>query len=253
MAISYVGGQIAGFAGTTSAQTINFGLTGGLAAAPAAGDLVIISYCIGSTVERFPAIRNTSAVNYTTAGAKITVADTFDVTLLVAYRFMPSPTETQFLLTETVGGGTGNAADAGHYTVHVFRDVDASTPLDVAAVTASAASSRVANPGAITPTTAGAWVYVSGGAASGTGGTYTCPDMTDFRAGSTVDTNDAQIGSGFRVWTTGAYDPPAFGGGGTTTTSDAWAAVTLALRPAVIAVGGGGTIIPLVGRGGLVL
>jgi len=240
--IAYVGGQIAGFAGTTSAQTINFALTGGLASVPAKGDLVLIGYCIGSTVARFPAIRNTSAVDYTTAGARITVADTFDVTLLVAWRFMPATPETQFLLTETVGGGTGDAADAGHWTCHVFRFVHEITPMDVTVVQASAASSRVANPGAITPVTPGAWVYVCGGAASGTGGTYTCPDCVDFRAGSTADTNDAQIGAGFRPWTTGAHDPPAFAGGGTTTTSDSWAAITLALRPHAGFIGGGASM-----------
>jgi hypothetical protein len=232
MAIGYVGGQIAGFAGTTSPQTINFALTGGLAAVPAAEDLVVISYCIGSTVQRFPAIRNTGAVNYTAAVAGgITVADTFDVTLLVSWRFMPSTPETQFVLTETVGGGTGNIADAGHWTCHVFRGVDLTTPMDVAAVAASAASSRVANPGSITPVTKGAWVYASGGAASGTGGVYTAPQLVDFLAGTTADTNDAQIGSGFRPWTTGALDLAAFAGGGTTTTSDSWAAITAALRP----------------------
>ena len=250
MAIGYVGGQIAGFLGTTSAQTINFSLTGGLASAPAADDLVVIGYCIGSTVARFPAIRNTSAVDYTTAGAKITVADTFDVTLLVAYRLMPSTPETQFVLTETVGGGTGNIADAGHWTVHVFRGVD-STVIDAAVVTASAASSRVANPGAITPLTAGAWVYACGGAASATGGVYTALQLVDFRAGTTADTNDAQIGAGFRPWTTGALDLAAFAGGGTTTTSDSWAAVTMAMKPAADAAPGGGGGMRMAGYGGL--
>jgi len=234
MAIAYVGGQIAGFAGTTSAQTINFALTGGLASVPAVGDLVVIGYVIGSTVERFPIIRNTSAVDYTTAGAKITVADTFDVTLRVAWRFMLAVVETQFVLTETVGGGTGNAADAGHWACHVFRGVDLTTPMDVTVVQASAASSRIVNPGAITPVTPGAWVYACGGAACGTGGTYTAPQLVDFRAGSTADTNDAQIGAGFRPWTTGALDLTAYTGGGTDTTSDSWACITLALRPRII-------------------
>jgi len=231
MTISYVGGQIAGFAGTTSPQTINFALTGGLASVPAREDLVVIGYCVGSTVDRSLAIRNASAVDYTLAGSELTVSDTFDVNLRVAWRFMPATPETQFVLTETVGGGSGNANDAGHWTVHVFRGVDLVTPMDVAVVTASAASSRIANPGAITPVTAGAWVYACGGAASAVGGTYTAPELVDFRAGTTADTDDAQIGAGFRPWTTGALDLAAFTGGGTDTTNDSWAAVTVALRP----------------------
>lgn len=227
--IEYVGGQGAGFAGTLSAQTINFALTNGLASVPAAGDLVVIAYTVGSTVDRSLAIRNTSAVDYTLAGSELNAADTFDVNLRVAYRFMPGTPETQFVLTETVGGGTGAITDAGRYTVHVFRGVDPAV-IDVAVTTATGIDSRVANPPTITPSTPGAWIYVCGAAASATGGTYTAGYLTDFRAGSTADTNDAQIGAGYVVWTSGAYDPAAFGAGGTSTTNDSWAAVTMSLR-----------------------
>lgn len=244
MTIAYVGGQSGQFAGTTSAQTINFALTGGTDAAPLAGDFVIISYAVGSTVDRSLAIRNTSAVDYDVAGAELTVSDTFDVNLRTAWRFMPDPTETQFVLTETVGGGTGHADDAGAYTVHVFRNVDTGTPMDVAVVTASAASSRVADPGTITPTSEEAVVYAAGAAACGTGGTYTAPQLIDFRATTQADTNDVNIGAGFRLWTTGALNLDAFGGGGTTNTADSWAAVTLAMRPAVVAAGGGMLVHP---------
>jgi len=231
-ALAYVGGQGAGFAGTTSAQTINFALTNGTDRSPQAGDLVVIAYSVGSTVDRSLAIRNTSAVDYTLAGSELTQSDTFDANLRVAYRFMPATPETQFVLTETVGGGTGNANDAGRYTVHVFRNVDVSTPMDVAVVTAGAIDTRIVNPGSITPSTSGAWVYGAGGAAGGTGGTFTSSDLTgDFRAGSTADINDAMIGAGYAVWTSGAFNPAAFGGGGTDTTSDSWCAITLALRP----------------------
>ena len=232
MAIGYVGGQIGGFAGTIAAQTINFALTGGLVSVPAVGDLVIIGYCIGSTANRQPLIQNTSAVNYT--GNELYADDTFDMNLAVGWRFMLAAVETQFVLSEAVGGGTGNVADAGHYTVHVFRGVDLVTPEDVARTSATGASSRIVDPPAITPVTPGAWIYCTGGAACGTGGTYTAPQLVDFRAGSTADTNDAQIGSGFRPWTTGAFDPAAYAGGGTDTTSDSWAAFTLALRPRII-------------------
>ena len=50
--IRYVGGQTAGFAGTTSNQTITFALTGGMSNVPEGGDLVLVSYCTASTADR---------------------------------------------------------------------------------------------------------------------------------------------------------------------------------------------------------
>jgi hypothetical protein len=230
-AIGYVGSQVGQFAGTTTAQTVTFALTGGLSSTPQAGDLVIITYGVGSTADRTLIIETTGAVAYTLAGSEMYQNDTFDANQRTAYRFMPGTPDTQFRLSETAGG-TGNAADAGAYTVHVFRNVDASTPLDVAAVTAGNINGRVVDPGQVTPTTAGAMIYVAGVGAGGTGGTYTAAYLSGFRATTQVDTNDVMIGAGYVPWTTGAYNPAAFSGGGTTTTNDAWTAITLALRPA---------------------
>lgn len=232
-AITYVGGQVNGFAGTTSAQTITFALTGGLASTPAAGDLVIITYAIGSTADRSLAIRNTGATDYTLIGSELYQNDTFDANQRTAYRFMPGTPETQFVLTETVGGGTGSTADAGRYTVHVFRGVDTSTPLDVAAVSGGAIDGSGVDAGAITPTTAGAFVYVAGAAASTTGSTMTSSDLTDFRAGSTVDTNDISIGAGYFAWTSGSFNPAAFGNVPAGTTANSWTSMTVALRPLI--------------------
>src|SRR3989344_5931214 len=145
MAVTYVGGQGAGFAGTTSAQTITFSLTNGSASTPAARDLVIITYFIGSTVARTQLIRNTSAVDYTQM-ADLTQSDNFDANQLSAYRFMPGTPETQFVLSCTPTAGTGSTADAGRFTVHVFRGVDANTPMDVTVVTAGAANSSAVDP-----------------------------------------------------------------------------------------------------------
>ncbi len=227
-AITYVGGQVGGFVGITTATTVTFSLTGGVASVPASGDLVVVSYTVGSTIDRALTIQNAGETNYILVGTELYQNDDFDVNLRVGYRFMPSVPETTVILS-----GTGSANDAGRYTIHVFRGVDSTTPLDVAAVTAGAIDTRVANPPAITPTTAGAWVYATGAGASATGGTYTSSNLTAFLAGTTADTNDAQIGSGYFVWSSGAFDPAAFGGGGVTLSSDSWAAVTLAIRPAV--------------------
>lgn len=230
--IAYVGGQVGGFAGTTSAQTITFALAGGLAATPAAGDLVIIAYGVGSTADRSLAIRNTGATDYTLIGSEQYINGTFDTNFRVAYRFMPGTPETQFVLTETVSGGTGNIADAGRYSVLVFRNIDTSTPLDVAAVLSSSTTTRIVNPPSITPSTAGAYIAVVGCAAGGTGGTFTSSDLTDFRAGTTADTNDAFNGGGYNQWSSGAFDAAAWGGGGTDVAGNSYACYAIALRPA---------------------
>src|SRR3990167_1919591 len=233
MAIAYVGGRTAGFAGTTSTQTVSLGsLTGGDTGdtTPQAGDLVVVSYAVGSTVNRNMTISTPSGgAAYTLMGAELTASDTFDANLRVAYKFMGSTPDTQVTLS-----GTGSTSDAGRYTIKVFRGVDPSTPLDVAVTTATGVSSRVANPPAIQPVTAGAWIGISGCAACATGGTYTAPStFVDLLAGSTADTNDAMIGSAHKIdWVSGQFDPAAFGGGGTSTTNDSWCAISYALRPA---------------------
>lgn len=229
--IQYVGGQGAGFAGTTTNQTITFNLTNGLATTPAAGDLVIVTFCTGSVADRTLDIETTGATNYTLIGSELYSNDTEDTNMRVAYRFMPGTPETQFRF----AGGSGDNADAGRWSVHVYRGVDSGTPLDVAAVTVSAAaqSTRLVNPGAITPTTAGAWLQISGCGAGAAGGTYTTNYLKDIRAGSTADTHDALIATGYREWTSGEYDPAVYTGGGTDNANDSYAAVTIALRPTV--------------------
>lgn len=232
--IQLVGRQSGSFAGTTTAQTITFALTGGLASTPAAGDLVFVSYAVG-TAGRTPSmvIENTSAVAYTDAlpSSIITSDDTFDVRLRAAWRVMPGTPETQVRF----AGGSGNNADAAIYDILVLRTVDPTTPMDVTAVEASGQNGRAANPPSITPSTAGAWTFHVGAAAGGTGGTFTSPDLSDFLAGTRADTNDAFMGAGLlsKGWSSGAQDPGAFTGGGTTTTNDAWAAFSVAFRPVV--------------------
>lgn len=232
--IGIVGAMSGNFAGTVSAQDITYALTGGLgadaASTPAAGDLVIIGYGIGSTVQRFPVIRDTGGTDYPNDHANLTRSDNFDHSFRVMSKVMGGTPDTQFRLTETVGGGTGNIADGGAYYVIVLRRC-ASTFLDVAVVTAGAISSSTVNPGSITPTTAGALLVIIGGAASATGSNYTASYLTDFRATFATDTNDSSIGGGYRFWTTGAYDGANFGNVPAGTTANSWNSITMAIRP----------------------
>ena len=117
---SYVGGQTASFAGKTTATTVTFALTGGLAAVPAAGDLVIVSYAVGATSDVALTIKNSAGgTDYSLVDSELYQNDDYDANLRVAYRFMPGTPETTLSLS-----GTGDIQFAGAYVIHVFRGVD---------------------------------------------------------------------------------------------------------------------------------
>lgn len=224
MSITYVGGQVGGRAGSTSTSNVTFALTGGSNSTPQAGDLVIIGVTVASQA-RTPAC----AVSGYTAQTQINAnGTTYDTSLNMSRKFMPGTPDTTFTLPST-----GDIADAQRYTVQVWRGVDTTTPLDVTPVSASGTATGSPNPGSITPVTAGAVVGIIGAGAAGTGAAYTAPAnyTTGFLTGTTADTNDAMIGSGYRSWTSGAEDPAAYTGG-TANAADSWAAFTYALRPA---------------------
>jgi hypothetical protein len=226
MAISYVGGQVGGRVGAASTTTITYALTGGSNSTPQAGDLVIVTAIVGSA-GRNPAQAITAPATWTALGQLNPNTTTYDTSLNVSYKFMPATPDTTFTMPST-----GNAQDAQRWTIQVFRGVDSTNPLDVAAVAASGTATGRPNPGSITPTTAGAWVVICGGGAAATGAAYTAPAnyTTNFLTGTTADTNDAMVGSGYRSWTSGAEDPAQYTGG-TTNAVDSWAAYTIALRP----------------------
>ncbi len=228
MAIQYVGGQVSGRAGAASTTTVTYALTGGLASVPAADDFVVITAIVGSQA-RNPAQAITTPATWTALGQLNPNTQTYDTSLNVSHKFMPATPDTTVTMPST-----GNVADAQCWAIQVFRGVDKTNPLDVAAVAASAVGSGRPNPGSITPSTAGAWVVICGGGAAATGAAYTAPAnfTTNFLTGTTADTNDAMVGSGYwSGWTSGAVDPAQYTGG-TANAVDSWAAYTLVLRPA---------------------
>jgi hypothetical protein len=232
MAIEFVGGNTAGKAGGTSGTStiaLDAGLTGGIASAVAAGDLVIAVFATGSTANRTLSITDGST-EYTLIDAEQYGADIFDTNLRVAYKFMGGTPDTA-----TTFGPTGNAADSGAMAVYVFRGVDSSTPLDVAAVPATGTGTSRVVPPDITPSTAGAFVVVAGSAGHNGGvDTFTSSDLTDFRTqGGTNDTNDVTLGIGHQAdWASGPTNYATWGHTQADSADFSWAAITLALRPA---------------------
>jgi hypothetical protein len=230
VAISYVGGITSTFAGATNGtQSISLtALTGGSGSTAAIGDIVIVTYSTGSTVDR--ALTVNTAGYLDAATEQYANGSSFDTNFHVFYKKLTSAETT------VVVDSTGNNSDAGAVAVQVFRGVDSATQLDVASTVATGTATGRPNPASITPTTNGAWIVVCYGSAATTGATYTAPgDVTNFITATSSDTNDAMVGMGTKTnWASGAFDPAAVSAGGTTGAGDSWAAVTVVLRPTLI-------------------
>lgn len=230
MAISYVGGVVAGRTGNSNATVdvaLDSGLTGGSNSGVSAGDLVVVTVCTASAA-RSSVVAVTSPATYVNLTAQRTTATTYDTNVQVSYKFMPSTPDSVVTIP-----AQGNIADGQAYAVQVFRGVNSTTPMDTTATyaTGSGTNNRP-NPAAITPVTSGAWIVVTGGGAAATGVNYTTATLTDFLTESGADTNDATVGVGYyTAWTSGAYDPEVFGGG-SVNAANSWGATTIALRPA---------------------
>ena len=229
--IEFVGGNTAIKAGATSGDTtiaLDSGLTGGIAAAVSNDDLVIAVFARGgSNVNRTLSITD-GTDPYTLIDSELYSADSARaVDLRVAYKFVSGDTSTTF-------GPTGNASDGGAMAVYVFRNVSQSNTLDVAAVPATGNNTVKPNPAGITPITEGAYIVVVGAGTHGVDTqTFSASDLTDFLTVTGLDTYDITIGVGQKIdWTSGEFNAAEFTFSGSDGTGYAWAAMTIALRPA---------------------
>ena len=219
--ITYVGGKTAvatAGAGTTTVSLTN--LTGGSDAAPQAGDVVVVGYSIGSNVDI-----DVSVTGYVEV-ADLLSTDTFRENLGIYYKVMGGTPDTSLTL-----GATTNANFGGVCAIQVWRGVDTTNVLDVAAQTATGADSRRANPPSITPTTSGAVIVAIGGTTAYGVVFQTPSDLENWLTALAGTAYNNPIGMGSKAWTGGAFDPVEFGVN-TDSTSSCWAAATIALRPA---------------------
>ena len=233
MAITFVGSKTF-IHNATTAQSCS--LTDLLDAAGASAtllqdDIVVINYVLGSTANRATALM--SIAGYTAFAADLYQNDNLDANQLVSYKFMGATPDT------TVSIPASNATSAGvAVVIHAFRGVNKITPLDVTSATAGAGNTGVADAGAITPVTQGAWILACGGAAVEDGVPFTNPagmsaTTNHFRSVSiTTTTTDANAATALlTTWTSGSYNPAVFGGSSSSSRSS-WVATTIALRPA---------------------
>lgn len=226
MALVYVGAASAGYLGATANNTLSLSsLTGGVDTQPREGDVVVA--ILGFSSSR-------GAPYFVTAGytqeASLFVSDTYSTQLVVGTKRMGATPDTSI---EFIGSGsTIRAATA---IAHVWRNVDSSTLLDVAVTTASSANTGLANPPSITPATSGAVILAIGYAGTEATRLQNPGSYSNFVEVWSNDSYDSDCCVGSVSWSSGAYDPPAYTLSGADSAGNSWAAVTLALRPAVMA------------------
>jgi hypothetical protein len=230
--IQYVGGSTTtALGGTANISVALTGLTGGIATAPAAGDIVIIAVSIGAVTSK------TYRISTYTQIASLYANDTYDANLQVGWKRMGSTPDT----TATITGGSGVSTDGMAIAVHVWRNVDSVTPIDSTPVTAAVLNTAIPAFGAVTPTTSGAVIICAAGSGHiANAVTYTATSLSNFLTAVGNDSYDGTVGMGsISNWTPqdgATYTPLAWTFGGTNSTSYAYCSVVFALRPATASV-----------------
>lgn len=230
MAISFVDSAV----GSSSPNTgISFALP-----SLAAGDLIIVAAAVGDTANNGLAAPSapTGFARVPGVAATIYSNDVADCNLDVYYKIAVGG-DSGATMTFAAVGGT-NASNAA--VVMVFRGVDPTTPFDVNATTDSGVSSSAADPPSINHNNpSGVWTVIVGATGHTGGGSaaFTFPSgyTTNARQRAHDDTTDILVGMGYRSsGVSDPEDPAAFSAATIGTAADnAWAAVTMALRPFV--------------------
>jgi hypothetical protein len=205
------------------------GLIGGIASQPAEDDFVLAFYACGLNGASVSPL-NFSTGGYTTV-ANLFANDTIDAALLVGYKFMSSTPDTSVVFSAS-GTGYTSGEDPRCGIVYVFRGVNKTTPMDVAATTDTRIDTVLANPPSITPVTSGALILACGAGGHRRGvATYSSSDLDNFISVGEDDFNDCTIGAGQKKWTGGSFNPATFSFSAANDVTYAACAATLALRP----------------------
>lgn len=195
------------------------GLTGGLDAAPLAGDMVI---GIAAVADDANDLALGVGSGYTLIGSELK-GPNVGPNLRAAYKVMSGSPDTSITF------DLGAVGKPGVVAARVYRGFNPSTPIDVTTTTATGGSnSSKANPPAITPVTPGSLIFsIGAGGSSGSFSAFTSADLSNF---STLLNGLTNLGFGDAAWSgSGSFDPAQFDGG-STNLNDGWAAITLAIR-----------------------
>lgn len=232
-AIEYVGGKTVTITPSASSNTTIFltDLTGSPDPTLQPGDVVIVSYVIGSGATGY--LNPNAAPTVVQRGPFIPLAtlytnDSQDTSLYCGYKVMGFIPDTSIYVTATTNVNFG-----GCVAIQAYRYTDTNFPIQQPANTTTIQNTVRPTPPTITP-----WdndsVAVIVGAGSHTRGNvaYTTTGLTSFiSTGSTDVSEDASIGMGFRVIQSGSYSPNRFGFPQSDFTGYSCAALSIALKP----------------------
>jgi hypothetical protein len=222
--LEFVGGSAASAVATSSPTFSLTGLSGGLASAPAVGDLVV-------AIVGF--VNSTNRTISSLSEGWVKVADLYanasdDTQLGVFYKYLTEEgTTVQFALGVSV---------VSRCCLHVWRGADPVAPLDATTTTATRTGNSAPEAPSITTVTNKAVVIAVGVGANHRGTSMSLGAPTGMENFFKSDNPTARgmpqtvIASAF-VETAGAFNPPAFTGNVADSGNSACAA-TLALRPA---------------------
>lgn len=229
-AISFVGGKTFTHTSASSqaCSLLDLKDEAGNNATLAEGDIVIVTVSRTSTSNLGALYPVAPSTGYVSVGGDLYANDTQDANGGVAYKVMGASPDTSVQIPQT--GDSGCAA-----AIIALRGIDTSNPLDAAATAATGTNSSDANPPAITPVTAGAWISVHG-AYPATGAKALPADLSaTTNHWQSAGVSGSQFASGVSTglktnWVSGAFDPAAWDD---TDNSDlSWVAVSIAWRPA---------------------
>lgn len=227
--INYVGGKTASGttgAGATTPNITLTNLTGGLAAAPVADDLVVVALSVAGSSD-LDLVMTTSGY---TEDQDLYANSTSDTNLAVYYKKMGASPDASFDLSIPSNSGGSYAV-----CVQVFRSVDTTTPLDVTTTTATGTTTVLADPPATNaPTVALNLVLLVGGGAHGEGAqTFAASYLNSFISiGDNGSTRDATCGMGFLKNKLAAYNGAAWTFSGVDGASYSYVSAALVLRAA---------------------
>lgn len=223
--IDYVGGRIDGYGGSTGEGSLALSsLSGGLASSPSTGDLVIVGWSMCGNMG--------DKDMYVTTGWH-EVADLFQTStggalanFGIFYKFMGTSVDA----TCVVNSSNSTGGRAGF--ILVFRGVDQTSPLDVAAVTATGSGIGLPTIQGIAPATSGS-IILPMGMASASAVFTQGGELDDFlSAWGDGSGTDVALGVGQIIYGSGSgYVPTQWTGGAGVATDNTWIASTLALRP----------------------
>lgn len=228
-AIGFRGSAMASSSPSTD-TTVSFSGISGLAQ----NDLVIVAASMGDNDNLTTLDMINNSAGWTEMNTVRDTADVHDVHLTLWYKFMGASPDADVVIEGTGPGTDGSLA----VVVMAFSGVDTTTPFDVASTSATGISSPHADPPSIDHNNpSGVWTVIAGAAghilAGGCTFTFPAGYTTNAKSGSRDDTFDTTVGLGYR--SSGGSDPEDPGAmthSCTLSVDNAWAAFTMALRPA---------------------